>query len=79
MRQEMVIGCISMITEGEKAYFRCETPIYSSHFTNANADVKASHKLIENEFYRLESIKRKKDFLGDVALITEFPRILRHS
>ncbi|MCK4526716.1 transposase [candidate division WOR-3 bacterium] len=31
---------------------------------NANADVESSHKLIENEFYQLESIKSKKDFLG---------------
>ena len=32
-------------------------------YPNANADVEASHKLIENEFYQLEGIKSKKDLL----------------
>ena len=32
-------------------------------YPNANADVEASHKLIENEFYQLEGIKSKKELL----------------
>lgn len=32
-------------------------------YPNANADVEASHKLIEKEFYQLEGIKSKKDLL----------------
>ena len=33
-------------------------------YPNYNADVEASHKLIENEFYELEDFMSKKDFLN---------------
>ena len=31
-------------------------------YPNANADVESSHKLIEDEFYKIESVKRKREF-----------------
>ncbi|MBO8130966.1 MAG: hypothetical protein H0Z29_05545 [Candidatus Marinimicrobia bacterium] len=37
--------------------------ILRTHYPNANANVESSHRLIEDEFYCIESFSSVKDFL----------------
>jgi transposase len=52
---------------GFRAYLKKEIGVNHMYipprYPNANADVEASHKLIEDEFYKIESVKRKREFL----------------
>jgi len=66
---------------GFKAYLRHIVGVnhifIPPRYPNANADVEASHKLIENEFYELESIKSKKDFLGKAYTYQVYFNLMR--
>ena len=52
---------------GFRAYLKKEIGVNHIYIPprhpNANADVESSHRLIEDEFYKIESVKRKREFL----------------
>ena len=52
---------------GFRAYLKKEIGVNHTYipprYPNANADVESSHRLIEDEFYKIESLKRKREFL----------------
>ena len=47
------------------------------HYPNANADVESSHKLIEDEFYSLEHINSKEDFMNKAATYQYYFNFMR--
>jgi len=52
---------------GFRAYLKKEMGVNHMYIPpgrpNANADVESSHRLIEDEFYKVEGVKRKREFL----------------
>jgi transposase len=52
---------------GFRAYLKKEMGVNHMYippgYPNANADVESSHRLIEDEFYKVENVKRKREFL----------------
>jgi len=51
------------IKDKEKKHGLSRLGILRTHYPNANADVESSHRLIEDEFYCIESFSSVKDFL----------------
>jgi hypothetical protein len=53
--------------ENIRAYLKKEIGVNHMYvppgYPNANADVESSHRLIEDEFYKVERVKRKREFL----------------
>jgi len=68
---------------GFRAYLKKEIGVNHMYipprYPNANADVESSHKLIEDEFYKIESVKRKREFLDKAYTYQAYFNLYRNN